>query len=320
MGAPRLYPLLFSPIYKDYPWGGRWLESAYGRALPGPIAAESWEIADRPEGMSLVANGPEAGAPLGDLVARWGERLVGGAGGSRFPLLCKILDARERLSLQVHPDEAGAQRTGGEPKSEMWVALGADPGARVLVGLRPGVDRASFERALAEGRVEACLGSVVMAPGTVVAVPGGRLHAIDAGCRLYEIQQNSDTTYRVHDWGRPRPLHLREALEVIAWDDVGAAPAAPRPLPGQPGLQRWELVRTKHFQAQRLLLTGALEARNDGGSFHIFFLIRGRLSVVGGGMGVDLTPGTTCLLPAALSAYVLEPQRPDPAELLRVTL
>lgn len=339
MNGPRLHPLLFRPVYKDYPWGGRWLESAYGRSLPGAVAAESWEIADRPEGMSVVAEGPEEGTALGELVARWGAALVGaaagrpqegGAGGQperpRFPLLFKILDARERLSLQVHPDDDSAARLGGEAKSEMWVTLDADPGARVLVGLRPGIDRAAFERALAADAVEACLGPIPVAEGTVVPVPGGRLHAIDAGCRLYEIQQNSNTTYRVHDWGRldaagrPRPLHVREALAAITWEDAAAAPAIPRSLPAPARCGRWELWRSRHFQVQRLQLTGPLETSLDGRSFHALFLHRGTATVEGGGIGAALAPGTSCLLPAGLGAYTLRPQGSVPAELLLTTL
>jgi len=348
MSRTRFYPLVFTPVYKDYPWGGRSLETFFGRRLPGPIIAESWEIADRPGGMSVVASGPWRGLPLGDLMSRWGAGLVGRRGkvagalgprgvaagataahadrGPRFPLLFKLIDARERLSLQVHPSQVSAARLGGEPKWEMWYALGAAGEARVLAGLRAGVTRPVFERALAEGRVEACLASLPIRPGTVVSVPGGRVHAIDAGCLLYEIQQNSDTTFRLHDWGRlgadglPRPLHVREALEAITWDDEPAAPAQARDLPPRPGARGWELLRTPHFCVRRLELTGPLRAANDGESFHALFLVSGSANVEGGGVIVPLVPGTTCLLPAGLSSYTLEPEGDNPAEFLWTTL
>jgi mannose-6-phosphate isomerase len=336
MNRSKPYPLLFTPVYKDYPWGGQTLSAAFGRSLPGPIVAESWEIADRPEGMSVVANGPEQGATLGDLMERWGARLVGergervagqtGGKRPRFPLLFKIIDACERLSLQVHPSDESASRTGGEPKSEMWYVLGAAGQARVLVGLRPGIDRPAFERALAEGRIEARLCSVPVRPGSVVPVPGGQPHAIDAGCLLYEIQQSSDTTFRLHDWGRlgadrrPRALHVREALEAIAWNEPPPAPAIPRELPPVPGARVWDLLRTPHFHVRRLELAGHFHTENDGESFHALFLVRGAASVEGGGIALPMAPGTSCLLPAALRAYTLLPEGDGPVECLWTSL
>lgn len=338
MGYGEFHPLVFTPVYKDYPWGGRGFETTYGRRLPGPVIAESWEISDRPEGMSVVAQGPLQGAPLSDLVARWGAGLIGrrgiraagfatrDKGRRRLPLLFKIIDARERLSLQVHPSEESAARVGGEPKSEMWYALGATGEARVLAGLRAGVSRASFERALAEGRVEECLGSLPIHTGTVVPIPGGRVHAIDAGCLLYEIQQNSDTTFRLHDWGRldaegrARPLHVGKALEAIDWDDAPAAPQVERELAPGAGARCWELLRTPQFHVRRLELAGPLHVANDGESFHALFLARGAASVEGGGLVVPLAAGTSCLIPAELSGYTLAPEGGAPAEVLWTAL
>jgi mannose-6-phosphate isomerase len=317
------YPFLFRPVYKPYPWGGDRLARMYGRTLPPGPCAESWEIADRPEGMSILVNGPLAGRTLGDLVRELGPALLGKAArADHFPLLIKLIDARERTSLQVHPDEAGASRVGGEAKSELWYALEGTWDARVFAGLAPGIDRAAFEAALAVKRLEPALREVPLRSGEAVAIPGGRVHAIDAGCFLYEVQQNSNTTFRVHDWarrgtnGRPRPLHLAQALAVTRWDDPGPRIERPLPLRAQGANVLWEIHRSAHFHIRRLTLTNRFELSTSGGGFQILFVEQGRAIVGGGGSKVELPAGTSCLLPAALGAYTLTAPAPERAALL----
>src|SRR5215217_528612 len=213
-----LYPMVFHPIFKERVWGGRTLEALYGKRLPPDVPiGESWEIADRPGAESVVANGPLARRTLRWLMRQHRADLLGDAApsaGDRFPLLCKILDARDKLSLQVHPP-ARAQEL-GEPKTEMWYIAAADPGAELYVGLKRGVTREAFEHGIRDGRVADCFHRIEVHAGDAMFLPSGRVHAIGAGLVIFEIQQNSDKTFRVYDWdrpgldGRPRDLHVRE--------------------------------------------------------------------------------------------------------------
>jgi mannose-6-phosphate isomerase len=232
--------LRFEPIYQERVWGGRSLARVFGRTLPPErIVGESWEIVDRPGIQSVVRGGRHTGGTLRALIEGQGADLMGPRwpAAKPFPLLVKWLDCQERLSLQVHPPAAKAAALGGEPKTENWFIAKAAPGAALMVGLRPGVTRARFEQAAAAGTLEDCVNRLTVAAGDSILVRSGTVHAIDAGNLLLEIQQNSDTTYRVHDWGRlgldgkPRQVHWREALESILWEQPEPRPvrAAPRP-------------------------------------------------------------------------------------------
>ncbi len=320
--SPEWQPIRFAPVYQDYIWGGDRIRTVFGRSGAGPTCAESWEISDRDEGPSIAESGAYAGRSLRDLALQLGPGLLGRAARSRrFPLLIKIIDARERLSLQVHPDDASADRAGGEAKTEMWYALPGAPGAYVYAGLKPGVDRASFEAALGAGRVERLLRREPVRAGQAVFIPGGRVHAIGEGCLLLEVQQNSNTTYRVSDWGRvdrsgrPRPTHLRQALEVIRWHDD-----APCRIPAPPASERRARVfQCPHFRLERLRPDGAMRLRNGGASFHVLFVASGRVRLTAAGFAEDAGPGQSYLLPAALSAYAVEPVGPR-SEVLRISV
>lgn len=217
--------LQFNPIYQERVWGGRVLETFPGRKLPGvaPIG-ESWELVDRPEAQSIVAGGPWAGKTLRQLMVSHRAEIMGPAWPKErpFPILVKWLDCRDRLSVQVHPPAGIAARLGGEPKTENWYFAETDKEAAVYAGLRAGVTRASFESAIAAGTVDHCLNRLRVRQGDSLLIESGTMHAIDAGNVILEIQQNSDTTYRVYDWGRPgldgkpRALHVRESLECLS--------------------------------------------------------------------------------------------------------
>jgi mannose-6-phosphate isomerase len=223
-----LYPFSFLPILKPRVWGGRRLASL-GKTLGGeaPIG-ESWELSNLAEGQSLVAEGPLGGTPLGELVRERAPELLGPVrlDGGAFPLLVKYIDAAETLSVQVHPDAAISARLGGRPKSEAWYILDAKPGAVIYLGLRPGTSRVELEAAIAADRLETLLRVRPVRPGDVVPVVPGTIHAIGAGVLLAEVQQPSDTTYRLYDWGRlgldgkPRALHLAEALQSIVFEQA----------------------------------------------------------------------------------------------------
>ena len=224
-------PLFLKPIFVERLWGGRRLAELLGKAAPPEKRiGESWEVADRPEAQSLVDGGAHDGATLHDLMQAAPVALLGPELAARkpprFPLLSKFLDARERLSLQVHPDDAGAKTLGlkDRGKSECWVIVHAEAGASVARGLREGVTREAFARAVAEDRVEELARCVPVAAGDVILVPPGMLHALGAGIVAAELGQNSDLTFRVYDYGRkdergaPRPLHLKEALATLRFE------------------------------------------------------------------------------------------------------
>jgi mannose-6-phosphate isomerase len=223
--------LRFVPIYQTRVWGGRRLETVLDRVLPDAQPyGESWELVDREREQSVVASGPLAGTTLHELWTRHRVEVFGEASrrspAPRFPVLIKVLDCADDLSIQVHPPAAVAAALHGEPKTELWYVSHADPGARVYAGLRAGVTRAQFERALLDGTVADCVHHVDAHTGDSLFLPSGRLHALGRGLLIYEVQQNSDTTYRVFDWnrlgldGRPRELHVAQSLQCIDFSDV----------------------------------------------------------------------------------------------------
>ncbi len=226
--------LLFEPVYQTRVWGGRRLETLLGRELPdGQPYGESWELVDRTEAVSVVASGPAKGMTLAELWAGWRVPIWGaealGWGRCPFPILIKVLDCKADLSLQVHPPEAVAKELNGEPKTEMWYVAAADRGARLWAGMREPVTRERFEREVAAGTVADLVHMVEAGEGESLYVPSGRLHALGAGLLVYEVQQNSDTTYRVFDWnragldGKPRELHVEQSLRCIDFTDVRPA-------------------------------------------------------------------------------------------------
>jgi len=319
-----VYPLILRPVYKDYIWGGDRIIRTYARPEPPGVYAESWEVSDRPEGASVVANGPLAGRSLAQVVEELGPRLVGeGFEGGRFPLLIKLIDSRQRLSVQVHPDDHDAGRLGAEPKTEAWYVLDADAGARVFAGLRPGVGRDELLRAMADKKFEDVLRSVPVRRGDVIFIPGGRVHAIDAGCLLYEVQQNSNTTYRLYDWdrvgadGKPRPLHIQEALQCIHFDDHDDPRVSPRIVEEKP-VRRLRLLETPYFILEKLVAAGAWSQPGETGSFQAFFVEQGSVQIEHGGELISVSRGTSFLLPAALPECRLIPGDGG-VELLRVT-
>jgi mannose-6-phosphate isomerase len=208
-----LYPLLLLPEFHERPWGARDLAPIYNQKVEasGQPIGEAWLTGDA----SRVANGPLSGRTLGELAKEWGAALTGSAAPvpDRFPLLIKFLFPREKLSVQVHPDDEGAKRIGQAcGKTECWYVLAAEPGAQVGLGLRPGTTRDQVKRAIAETRAEALLNWIDVHPGEMIYVDAGTVHAIGPGSILVETQQNSDTTYRLYDYGRPRQLHIEEGL------------------------------------------------------------------------------------------------------------
>ncbi len=225
--------ITFEPLYMERIWGGRSLETIYGRALPLPDVpfGEAWEIVDRPDAQSVVSSGKFSGMTLHSLWRDHREEIFGESlpDSERFPLLLKILDSADHLSIQVHPPASIAAQLGGEPKTEMWFIADAKPGAKLYLGLRKGATRESFERAISEGSVAEQVHEITPRKGDSIFIESGRLHAIGGGFLMHEIQQNSDTTYRVFDWnrtdsaGNPRQLHVAESLACIDFEDIEPA-------------------------------------------------------------------------------------------------
>ena len=225
--------LRLKPIYQDRVWGGRALEDALNRTLPAdrPIG-ESWEIVDRPEAQSVVSGGEFDGKTLREVIAGNAAAVMGPTwpADRPFPILVKWLDCKERLSLQVHPPASVAPELKGEPKTENWYIAACAPGANLIVGLKRGVTRTQFEKALTDLTLEECVHRFPVTAGDSILVHSGQIHAIDGGNLILEIQQNSDTTYRVYDWGRvgldgkPRAMHVEQSLKSIKWDDFEPAP------------------------------------------------------------------------------------------------
>jgi mannose-6-phosphate isomerase len=256
-------PLVFEPYLRPMVWGGRRLGECFGKVLPAATqVGESWEISAHPHHVSRVAEGPLRDALLTDLCADRSADLFGDQAprGNRFPLLVKLLDCCDLLSIQVHPSDELAPRLTPEAsgKTEAWVVLEVQPTGRIYSGLKPGIRRSDLEQHLAAGTLEQCLHSYTPRPGDCVFLPAGTVHAVGGGVVMAEVQQTSDATFRLYDWNRPgsdgraRPLHIREALESINWTAGPVGPVGGTRCNGLPGDARRELlVRCPYFILQR---------------------------------------------------------------------
>jgi mannose-6-phosphate isomerase len=302
-----LYPFTFQPIFKERIWGGRALERLYGKSLPpGVPIGESWEISDRPGDASVIANGPLAGKDLHWLMENHERELLGDAksANGRFPLLIKILDAQEKLSLQVHPPAHKAAELHGEPKTEAWYIAEAAPGAELYVGLKRGVTRGEFEQKIQTGGVAECFHRVPVRAGDTMFLPSGRVHAIGAGLVIFEIQQNSDTTYRVFDWnrvgldGKPRELHVAESLASIDFNDFEPA-LVNHPVEEAGPQQIRPLVRHALFNVSLNHFRSAASVLINSAEVTVIGALEKRIVVANpAGPGAELAPGQFCMIPA----------------------
>ncbi len=292
--------LRLQPLYQDRVWGGQALASAFQRSLPPdrPIG-ESWEIVDRPEAQSVVSGGAFTGQSLRAVLADQSAAIMGPTwpADRPFPILVKWLDCKERLSLQVHPPAAVAPELKGEPKTENWYIAACAPGSHLMVGLKRGVTRPQFEQALTDLTLEDCVHRFPVAAGDSILVQSGQIHAIDGGNLILEIQQNSDTTYRVYDWGRvgldgkPRAMHVEQSLKSINWDDF-----EPAPVRGERAAAT--IAAAREFSVRRLPL-GAGEAVTfaAGEQPRILSVVEGRLVDP---TGEVLARGDNVILPFAV--------------------
>ncbi|MDA1272444.1 MAG: class I mannose-6-phosphate isomerase [Verrucomicrobia bacterium] len=308
-----LYPLTFQPIFKERIWGGRNLARLFTKSIASnQLIGESWEITDRPEAVSVVRDGFLAGKDLRWLMMHHSSDVLGSSRceNGRFPLLIKILDARQTLSVQVHPPVSAARRLNGEPKTELWHIVDAAPGARLYAGLRSGVSRAAFETAIQEGSVADCLHSTEVRAGDSLLLPSGRVHAIGAGIVIFEIQQNSDTTYRVFDWnrldstGKPRDLHIPESLEAIDFSDF--EPALIQPSFSSGSVQKRQLASCPHFGVREYCIPAGVAFSEKFDHASIVGVVSGSLEVLHKDTRIGLEPGQFCLLPGSLGEVRFE--------------
>jgi mannose-6-phosphate isomerase len=298
-------------------WGGRRLEQIYHKKLPpGARIGESWEVVDREDAQSVVHGGPLRGCTLHELWQHRREEVFGRdlPDSPRFPLLFKMLDAQERLSLQVHPPAELAETLGGDPKTEVWYLAYADAGADIFAGLAAPVTREEFEQALADGRAADLLQLLPVETGDSIFIPSGRVHAIGQGCLIVEIQQNSDTTYRVFDWNRlgldsrPRALHVSESLRSIDFNDV-----RPSLLPREHGDA--PVVECPYFRVEKWPLSGARGALDAAGRFAVFTVLEGKVDCA----GLAFEPGEFFFVPASLAQAQVAPLAPGTV-VLRTTI
>ena len=313
MSSVPLEPLRFERHFLEKVWGGRALERRPGIALPPGAIGETWEVVDRAGENSLVAEGGLKGFTLRELMKRHAASLLGvapPAKDGRFPLLVKYIDACQNLSVQVHPDDASAARlgNGAEAKSEAWVIVDAAPKSVLYAGLRPEVTAADFARVADGPGVLETLLAWEVERGDCLFVPGGTVHAISAGVTILEVQQNSDTTYRLWDWGRTgREVHVEQALACIRFGDAARAPVRPR-WSAEPGLDAAELVRSAHFAIDVLRVREPVR-RSTGERCQIYAVFEGRglLRLPGREERWALAPGDVWLVPAACGYHQLEP-------------
>ena len=306
------YPLRFEPSFRQYIWGGRRLASVLNKPIgDGDDFAESWEVVDHGEDQSVVSAGPLAGKTLSELVRSNGEELFGQHHPqSQFPLLFKFLDANRNLSVQVHPDDAAGAKLDPPDlgKTEAWVIVDAEPGSVIYAGLKRGFDRAALEREVRRGTTELCLHKIEPQIGDCIFIPAGTVHAIGAGLVVAEIQQASDTTFRLFDWnrvgadGKSRPLHIEESLDVI---DYESGPVSPQ-IPQKIGSDVERLVECDKFTLDRWQLDSE---RSLGGDerFHIVAVLEGSVTLSDDPTDEPLVKGQTALLPSAAGTVQLKP-------------
>jgi mannose-6-phosphate isomerase len=309
-----LPPLRFQPILREYLWGGRRLGTELGKPIGDrECYAESWEVVDHGADQSTVVDGPLAGRHLYDLVAHEGAALFGRHQPQRqFPLLLKFLDCQQTLSVQVHPnDEQGAKLNPPDlGKTEAWVVLAAEPGSKIYAGLKPGVDRATLEHEVSRGTCDACLHEFEPRVGDCVLIEAGTVHALGAGLLIAEIQQASDTTYRLFDWnrvdrdGKPRALHIQQALDTI---DFNRGPVnSVQPIDTESaGVER--LVACDKFVLDRWRIGAPHQLPRDD-RFHILAVIEGSLSLNSDSSREELKRGDSILVPASASIVEIAPQ------------
>ncbi len=291
-----LYPLLFTPVYKDYIWGGERIKRRFHRSDISGKVAESWEISCHIDGMSVVENGPLKGKTLAEIFQGERDALMGkDAGLKQFPLLLKLIDAQDNLSIQVHP------REGSEAKTECWVILDMEKDSIVYAGLNEHYPKEEINGKLPSKEILSLMRTIPVKKEEMVFIPGGRLHAIGSGCLILEIQQTSNTTYRVYDWERGREVQLEKAKEVLLYDDMENPSISPKVIDETPNYSQIELIRTPFFVVEKWVLTGTQQWQKKEDQCEFLFCLEGENSLV--------PVGRSCLIPASCEPITIETEK-----------
>ncbi len=330
MPAHDLYPLKFEPIYKNYIWGGRNLEKIGKKIVPGEIVAESWEISDHDEDVSVVANGTLKGRTLRELIETYKTDICPETENGRFPILIKYIDANQKLSVQVHPDDEYT-RTHESPtelgKNECWYVMDAPRGAELILGVKKGMTRERFRAHIESGRIEEGLTRHPVSTGDFIFIRSGTVHALLEGIMVCEIQENSDTTYRLYDWGRmdsdgkPRSLHIEKALDVInylpesEYDMYMKQLAIPYDKSEKNSVHTF--VRSKFFNIDLLNYTQDFDTEFHNEHFHTLNIVSGTGSILWKGGEFGFHTGETLLVPRTVHKYTI---RTKESEVLRTFL
>ncbi|MEJ6950640.1 mannose-6-phosphate isomerase, class I [Natronospora cellulosivora (SeqCode)] len=308
----KFYPFKFKPIYKEKIWGGNKLLTFFKRVLAKKNIGESWEVAAHENGSSIISNGNYQGTNISTLYKKYPKEILGEKSSyndlENFPLLIKILDANDKLSVQVHPDDEYAQREEGEPgKTEMWYILDAKENAKLVYGIKENTDKESFKKSIEDGTLEKYLNEIKVEKGDVIFIPSGTIHAIEDGILLAEIQQNSDTTYRVYDWnrtdskGNSRELHVEKALEVTNFQqDISKAKSTPL-RKQMDGYIRSFLVACHYFITEKIEVQKEYSIAPSGNRPYILMNISGQASINYEDLSYSFNPGDTFFLPASLN-------------------
>ncbi len=314
----KLYPLKFKPIYKEKIWGGQNLKKYLNKDIePDKQIGEAWEVSDHFEDNSIVINGELKGKSLHELLTEYKRELLGTKPDARFlerfPLLIKFIDANDKLSVQVHPNDkyANENENGEFGKTEMWYIVYAEPGAKLIAGLKKGITKEKFIELLNNNNLEEALNYVDIKTGDAIYIPAGRVHAIMPGIVINEIQQNSDVTYRVYDWGRvgmdgkPRELHVEKSLDVINFNDYNIEKLQFEELKVNNN-SVFKIVDSEFFKVEKLVIRGNMKIENNGESFFSFSVIDGNGFIVWENEKLPVVKGESFLIPASLSEFTIE--------------
>lgn len=311
-----LYPFKFRPIYKNYIWGGRNLQKL-GKSIPNEKVAESWEISCHPEGISFISNGKFKNILLTDLIKKFGRDIIGSKLPEkylqRFPLLIKFIDANDKLSVQVHPDDEYAMihENGECGKNEVWYIISSKPGSKIIYGTLPGVTKEVFSAAIKDNKIEKCLKEIEVFPGDTINIPAGLIHSIGEGILLVEIQQNSNITYRVYDYdrkdkdGNKRDLHINKAIEATNFNIKTINQKVK-------GLEinidnfskKCYKVANECFSVELYDINGMIEEKANGDKFYIYIFLEGNAEIYYDKGKIKVFKGDSILIPANLGKYV----------------
>ena len=312
-----LYPVKFAPIYKEMVWGGTRLAQMFNRTLPSSKVGESWDISCRPGEMGIIENGPYTGESFENYIGKSKAKILGTrlANCEKFPLLVKIIDANDALSIQVHPDDAQARQRGGEDggKSEMWYVLNPPHDGKLIIGLKPGISREKLAEAYENGTVEDCINYLPVAVGDIINIPAGLVHALTPGIIVAEVQQNSDITYRLYDYnrlgldGKPRPLHVEDALAVSDFEEKIPKQAVPGLGVKMGENELTYSICNPYFAIIKYDISVPLMEASNPEAFSIFTCVDGNAEIRTGAMTVEVPTGGSVFIPAGMGEYVITP-------------